>query len=483
MGKPLRVLMVEDSEDDALLLHRELRRSGYEPVLKRVETSESMRKELEQREWDVVISDYVMPTFSGLEALTVLKESGFDVPFIIVSGKIGEDIAVDAMRAGAHDYILKGNLARLVPAIERELREAKTRRARKRAEEERIRLAAAVEAAGDAVFISDPRGIIQYVNPAFEKITGYTRDEVVGQDLHFLGIDQSDDPCSRGMREAMREEGAWTGRITSRKKDGTLYEEECTFSPIYDSSGEIINFVFLRRDITEKLRLESIAQAMDTMNNIGYIFTGVRHEIGNPLNAVMLTLGLIKNKIDTYDKATIEQYVDRALNNCEKIAFLLRSLRSFNMYEKPELQVVEMADFLRQFLALVEEDFAKKGITIDTIIDAERVYADPRALQQVLLNVFTNAADALTGRDDPKIMVSVTGAGSMVRIRVRDNGCGIPEDRLKDLFKPFHTSKIHGNGLGLVIVKKMLTTMNGTVSVTSRKDEGTSVEILVPEKG
>ncbi len=194
-------------------------------------------------------------------------------------------------------------------------------------------------------------------------------------------------------------------------------------------------------------------------------------------------MGLIKDKIDTFDKATIEQYVDRALTNSEKIAFLLRSLRSFNMYEKPELQVVEMANLLRQFLALVEEDFAKKGITIDTFVEAERVYADPRALQQVLLNVFTNAADALTGRDDPKITVGVTRAGSMVRIRVRDNGCGIPEDRLKDLFKPFHTSKIHGNGLGLVIVKKMLTTMNSTISVTSRKDEGTSVEILIPEKG
>lgn len=481
MGKPLRVLMVEDSEDDALLLHMELRRSGYEPDFKRVETGESMRKELEQREWDIVISDYVMPMFSGLKALTVLKESGLDVPFIVVSGNIGEDIAVEAMKAGAHDYILKGHLARLVPAIERELREAETRRARKRSEEERIRLAAAVESAGDAVVISDPRGIIQYVNPAFAKITGYTRDEVVGRDLHFLDSDRRDDLFSRGMREAMKgEEGVWTGRVTSRKKDGTLYEEECTFSPIKDTSGEIINFVFLKRDITEKLRLESIAQSMDTMNNIGYIFSGVRHEIGNPLNAVMMTLGLLKDKIDTYDKATIEQYIDRALSNCDKVAFLLQSLRSFNMYERPELQVLEVADFLRQFLALVEEDFEKKGITIDTFMDAERVYADPRALQQVLLNVFTNAADALTGRDDPKITVSVARAGSMVRIRVRDNGCGIPEDRLKDLFKPFHTSKVHGNGLGLVIVKKMLTMMNGTVSVTSRKDEGTIVEILIP---
>src|SRR5574341_1217348 len=124
MSKLLRILLVEDSEDDALLLLRELKRGGYEPRYERVETPDAMREALANREWDIVISDYVLPSFSGLAALEVLNESGLDLPFIIVSGNIGEDIAVGAMRAGAHDYIIKGNLARLVPAVERELRDA-----------------------------------------------------------------------------------------------------------------------------------------------------------------------------------------------------------------------------------------------------------------------------------------------------------------------------------------------------------------------
>ncbi|MEJ2696301.1 MAG: response regulator [Candidatus Sulfobium sp.] len=135
MPAPLRVLMIEDSEDDVLLICRQIRAGGYSLTYERVDNRGAMKTALSGRTWDVVISDYVMPRFGGLEALGLLKESGQDLPFIIVSGKIGEDIAVGAMKAGAHDYILKGNLARLVPAIERELKDAETRRQRRLADE------------------------------------------------------------------------------------------------------------------------------------------------------------------------------------------------------------------------------------------------------------------------------------------------------------------------------------------------------------
>lgn len=135
MSKALRVLIVEDSEADALLLLRELRSGGYDPGFERVDNPDDMSKALGTREWDIIISDYVMPQFTGLAALQLMKEKALDLPFIIVSGQIGEDVAVDAMKAGAHDYIIKGRLARLVPAIERELREAEVRRKHREADE------------------------------------------------------------------------------------------------------------------------------------------------------------------------------------------------------------------------------------------------------------------------------------------------------------------------------------------------------------
>ena len=136
MKKQIRVLMVEDSEDDALLLLNELEQDGYAPIHVRVDTAPAMRAALAGQQWHLILSDYEMPEFSGLEALQVMKESGLDLPFIIVSGKIGEETAVAAMKAGAHDYIMKDNVARLVPAVERELHEAKVRQERRQAEEE-----------------------------------------------------------------------------------------------------------------------------------------------------------------------------------------------------------------------------------------------------------------------------------------------------------------------------------------------------------
>lgn len=147
MGTPLRVLLVEDYEADAELVLLELRRGGYDLTVERVDTSNSMARALEEESWDLVISDYVMPSFSGLAALALLKKTEIDIPFIVVSGKIGENVAVEAMKAGAHDYIMKDNLARLAPAIQRELNDAAIRKERRQMEEQ-LQRAQRLELAG-----------------------------------------------------------------------------------------------------------------------------------------------------------------------------------------------------------------------------------------------------------------------------------------------------------------------------------------------
>src|SRR5882762_2265689 len=181
MGQPLRILIVEDSEDDAELLLRELRRGGFEPAWERVDSAKGMNAALARQSWDLVASDYVMPGFGGLEALAIFHAKGLDVPFLIVSGHIGEDIAVASMKAGAADYLMKDRLARLVPAVKRALAEAETRRAHKRANEalraseERFRQLA--ENIGMVFFLferptRDCPGSISYVSPAYERIWG-----------------------------------------------------------------------------------------------------------------------------------------------------------------------------------------------------------------------------------------------------------------------------------------------------------------------
>ena len=352
---------------------------------------------------------------------------------------------------------------------------------RKRAEEKNIRLAAAVESAADAVVISTERGIITYVNQAFEKITGYSKQEAVGRDQHMLDGGKHDEAFFRGLRETIRRNGFWKGRLLNKKKDGTLYNEDCTYSPIKNQEGEIISYVSIKRDVTEKLWLESIAQSVETMNNIGYIFAGVRHEIGNPVNAVTMILEVLKSKLAHLEPKAIEGYLDRALNEISRVAYLLRTLKAYNMYERPDLQRVAIGKFMEQFLSVVREDFRARRILITVALapDAQFCYADPRALQQILLNFLANASDALQDRKDPSINIRVFKRGGMIRIEVEDNGCGMTEEEQKTLFKPFYTTKPKGTGLGLVIVKKMLTMMKGAIEISSTKDKGTVVNMAI----
>jgi len=483
MTTPLRVLIVEDSEDDSLLLLRELHKGGYRPVYERIETPEAMSSALENQEWDIVISDYVLPKFSGLGALDVLRKSGQDLPFIIVSGNIGEDIAVEAMKAGAHDYIIKGNLKRLNPAIERELREAEARRKHRRSEEELSRLAAAVECAPDAVAITDTDWLVRYINPAFKHITGYSREEIIGHRLRILRRDKHDEKYYNELQNILTQGNNWSGRLTNRKKDGTSYQEEVTFSSVKDSSGTIRNYVVIKRDITERLRLESIAEAVNTMNNIGYVFAGIRHEIGNPINSIKMTLGVLKRNFDKYNKEDILEYIERALSESSRVEYLLKTLRNFNMYETPELQNIDLKSFFDKFDNLVKADLSlKKEIDFRVSVEqgAEFSYADPRALQQILLNICNNAADALEGSPGPSIEIKTTKLSDMILIRVNDNGAGISMEEQANLFKPFYTTKVHGTGLGLVIVKKMLAKMNGIIEIRGEKNVGTTVDIMIP---
>jgi PAS domain S-box-containing protein len=351
-------------------------------------------------------------------------------------------------------------------------------------EEEQVRLASALESSADAVVITEPSaGAILYVNRAFEQITGYTKEEALGRTVHFLETGRHPEEFYRELRETLRRSGVWRGQFMNRKKDGSLYFEDCTFSPVRDEAGQVINFISVRRDVTEKLRLESIAESVNTMNSIGYVFSGVRHEIGNPINSAKMSLSVLQHKLDTASKEAVRGYVDRALSEIGRVEQLLKNLRNYNLYETPELADLDMSAFLEKFLKLISEDFEKKGIAITRVVrpDAPWAVADPRALQQVLLNIITNAGDALAGCAAPAITISVTRKFGRVLLQITDNGCGMTEQQLQDLFKPFYTSKHHGTGLGLVIVKKMLTRMNGEIELTSLPGRGTTVHITLPE--
>ena len=267
MGGALRVLLVEDSEDDALLLLRELRRGDYDPHYERVDTAEGMEAALDEQIWDLVIADHSMPAFSSSAALELLRRKGFvDVPFIIVSGWIGEDAAVEAMRAGAHDYNMKDNLARLNTAIERELREAEVRRERRRVEEElkvsETRFRMMIEQSPLSTQIFSPDGRTVRVNRAWERLWGVTPDQI--PDYNVL---QDPQLVEKGIMPYI--EQGFAGQAVAIPP--VKYEPEETIPdvsdvphrwvrafiyPVKDADGNILEVVLVHEDITERMEAE-----------------------------------------------------------------------------------------------------------------------------------------------------------------------------------------------------------------------------------
>jgi len=238
-------------------------------------------------------------------------------------------------------------------------------------------------------------------------------------------------------------------------------------------------------DITEKMRLNSIAEAVNTMNNLGYIFSGIRHELGNPINSIKTTATVCKKNLASYSKETVAEFIDRILSDITRVEGLLKDLKNFSLYENPECRDVPIATFMDNLLAIAGRDIAAKDIQLKTTIrpGIDLGYFDARALQHVMLNVLTNAVDALEGTPLPEISIAVYRVGDRLLFKVRDNGKGIPEDQQKNLFQPFSTTKSHGTGLGLVIVKKMLLKMGGEIEIESEEGAGTTVTLHVPAAG
>jgi len=278
MGRPLRVLIIEDSADDTQLLVRELKRGGYEVEFERVETAEAMQSALTQKTWDLILSDYTMPRFNAPKALEVLKASGMDLPFIISSGTIGEETAVTALKAGAHDFFIKGKFARLGPAIERELREAETRRQRKRAEEalrEKERLLFEAQRIGHIGSWSYdiPGDMLQYSDEMY-RLLDISPQEFKHTGEAFLGLIFSLD------RTAVTE---WMQNIKAGRQvkeldfrvfhmSGELRYIQCRGAVEFGKTGKPVRFIGTAQDITEsKLAEIQIRQQIERLSALSKI--------------------------------------------------------------------------------------------------------------------------------------------------------------------------------------------------------------------
>ena len=240
--------------------------------------------------------------------------------------------------------------------------------------------------------------------------------------------------------------------------------------------------VFIR-DITDQSRLDAIDEASEMMNNISYLFSGIRHEIGNPLNSMKMALTVLQNNIERFSKEEFEVYLKRLSVDINRMEGLLKSFKNFNMFEQPKTTSVDLFEFFDSLTQLIGTDVRRKDIDIvvDLLPEARWARVDTRALQHVSMNIIANAIDALGEEENPKLKIQGEAVNDMILLSIIDNGCGMPDDLMNNAFKPFYTTKTHGTGLGLVISKKMLAQMNCGIEISSEKGVGTVVTLTMPK--
>jgi two-component system, cell cycle sensor histidine kinase and response regulator CckA len=502
MNSQLRILIVEDSEDDLLLLLRELRRGGYTPDYLRVENAADMQAALDRQLWDIVIADYTLPSFSAPEALQLLQLQQRDLPFIIVSGTIGEETAVAAMRAGAHDYLLKDNLARLVPAVERELREAQERQKRLDAEqalresEERFRQLA--ENITESVFwISDPTALkMLYVSPAYERIWGRSCESLAANFMEWI---EAIHPEDRQRIHTSFFEHSLLGNYDQEyrivRPDGSIRWVRDRGFPIEDRAGVPYRVVGIAEDITNQKLTEVALRRTERLESLGTLTSGIAHDLNNMLTPIMGIVQLLPLKIANMDEST-QRLLQILQDSTRRGADLVKQILSFTKGIESKPTNIQISHLVLEIQKIIQQVFpANIALSIDLPPDLWSITADGTMLHQVLMNLCVNARDAmpeggtlaiaaenLTIDENYAAIYRDVPVGSYIMVTIADTGTGISPDLLDRIFDPFFTTKEigKGTGLGLSTAIGIVKSHHGWIDVESEVGKGTQFKVYLP---
>lgn len=511
--RPLRVLLIEDSVDDALLLERHLRKTGFAPQVTRIETAEAMHRELAAMQnggqvWDIILADYTLPRFSAPEALRLLKGTPHDIPFIMMSGAVSEDTAVAAMRAGAHDYVSKENLTRLCPAIERELAEAvgrQRRRATERAlQQSEERFHRLVEATPLALLISDMQGLVVYANAAVERLLGFERREVESGALTLGRLIPGHDGAALSRDAAIHALVEITEVRAGETLERTCLDHTGATLPVLlgaailnpeaqPADQQIAAFLV---DLREQKRGEEVLRRTEKLAAAGRLAASIAHEINNPLEAITNCIYLLE-QCDLADEP--RHYVTLVQQELARVSHITtQTLRFYRQSTRPAQ--ADIAELIETVLALYEVRLRDHNIVVVREFQhVPRVTVYDGEIRQVLANLVGNALDAITSVHSGSSSGADSVAGRLVlrlrscidwgsedpcvTITVADTGSGMSAATLRRIYEPFFSTKgVTGTGLGLWVSQEIIDRHHGEIRVRSRQQapSGTVFRLTLP---
>jgi len=480
----LRVLLVEDDEADAALIVHALSADSRLIRAERVDTPEGFFAALPTAPWDVIVCDHRMPRFSALDALRVLQATGRDIPFLIVSGAISENDAVAAMKAGAHDYLMKDNLARLGPAVERECGEAVQRAGRRRADaalrRSEAELRAVMAHVPDGLLTVTQAGALASMNPAAAHIFGVRPEEALGR--------RAEDFLPPGFASSV---GQGPLECEARRADGSLLQLEVAVAAVPDTEPSLVVTV---RDVTERRRLEAEVQRTQKMDTVGMLAGGVAHDFNNVLTgiqsaAAMARLELPRGHAAEGDLAEIER-------QCQRAAALVRQLLAFARKQPLARRTLNLNEVVLDVESLLKRVIGENvRFAVELQPDVWNVSGDSAQLEQVLMNLCINARDAMPQGGRLSVRTSNLVSSSELASRahsvpgkryvvlsVEDSGTGINPRTLERIFEPFFTTKApgRGTGLGLAVVHGIVRQHDGVIEVDSIPGTGSTFSVVLP---
>ena len=499
MTTPLRVLILEDRPSEAELMLHELRRAEFDPQWQRVDSESDYLANLDPAP-DVILADYSLPQFDAMQALRLMQARGLEVPFIVVTGRVSEEVAVECMKQGAADYLLKDRLARLGPAVRHAIDKKRIRDEKERAENALRQSAqlfrSVAESAADGIVLLNRKWLVQYWNSAAERIFLYSGQDVLGKPIDLL-LSEDGRQALRARQERIRRSAQGlpfrdAAEFDGVRKGGDVFPMQVSIAA-WESNKELY-YTCIIRDLTEARQAQRQAELQDRLAAVGHLAAGIAHDFNNILGTIILYSQLVLERRQHLPQD--RERLTTIFSQAQRGAALISQVLDFSRRSVMERHPMDLLPFLKEVEKLLTRTLPE-SIRVRLHFDGETfvLMADPTRMQQVIMNLALNARDAMP--DGGELSIELTQLevkdqqaaahpemepGKWVRIGITDTGTGIPPDVLPHIFEPFFTTRPagKGTGLGLAQVYGIVKQHDGFIDVESQQGNGTTIAVYIP---